>query len=547
MESGKLSLVVIAQQTDEELSWPRRSLLSVDRVSCANNHSCKDLRALRARSNYSVASTLAPCPAFVYHRAKAVGERMASRLLQSMDYAGGDVILPQTIGRSLAMRPEEGRRGRDRHYHDGRDFWADVLNEKLGAERNVTLERARLFEWFPRNPGLFHTPQAKMARAEAERHIRHIEERAYDAFRNEADAPPDHAGLIRSVTAGEGPTRTQIFTPQGKLSMLQGGIGCIRLQPAIFDGQSRGWFMAATSSHAPDEGVPLFVPDELYQGWIDRVRDRGFATVTLHGRTRFIPRQFIDLHAVRNGIPRLYVEVDEICDAGPDEGYGLVSVASSFVAEHEGRTKIYAAYVTFDPGHAGARSSAARWLRDEYVRGFYDGELLTDFDQQAPTISDTLFSLDEVLTSPDLAAAIRRLRDLRGYFDWEMLKESTFSFIEHKEYVRMKVEANNNNGNMVVGGDGSNNRLLINNPDLPGMAASLQELISGLRTEPPSDDRDRAIGALLDAKEAADAGDGNALSSALKRMKPLASKVIDIGEKIGVGVAVAAIKSATGI
>src|SRR5688572_23497862 len=155
---------------------------------------------------------------------------MAGRLLESVAYHLSEVILPQTVGRSLLMWPKATKPKADRHYHSSDDFWQDVLTGRLGGERIVALERSRLFEWFPRNPGLFHTGRARWAREEAERHIRHIEGRDYDAFRNDADAPPDHASLIRSVTGADGPTRTQIFTPQGKLSMLQGGIGCVRLQ-----------------------------------------------------------------------------------------------------------------------------------------------------------------------------------------------------------------------------------------------------------------------------------------------------------------------------
>ena len=395
---------------------------------------------------------------------------MTGRVLESMDYVGRQgidaIIVPQTVGRSLMMKPAARPQGKDRVYFRAEEFWKDVLNEKLSAERLVTLDHMRLFEWFPRNPGLFHTEDARQARAQAENHIRHIEEGGFEAFRSNADAPPDHAALIRAVTGGSGPTRTQIFTPRGKLSMLQGGIGCVRLQPAVLDDGSRAWFMSATSNTSPDEGIPLLVPDSLYQMNIDRIRDAGFATVRLRGRTRFIEARFTDLYAVRGGIPRLYVEVEEIEDAGPDLDHGLVSVAASFVAEIEGQTSIYAAYVTFDPGFEGARASAARWMRDEYVKGYYKGELLTDFDQQRPTISNTLFSLNEVLTSPDLAAAIRRLHDLRGYFNWEMLNESTFNFNTHREFVRMKVEANNNSGAMIIGDNNSANQLTVNRADL---------------------------------------------------------------------------------
>jgi hypothetical protein len=473
---------------------------------------------------------------------------MTRRVLEPMDWVGSRgidaIIVPQTVGRSLMMKPAARPQGKDRVYFRSEDFWEDVLSEKLGAERLVTLDNMRLFEWFPRNPGLFHTEEAQWARAEAENHIRHIEERDFEAFRSNADAPPDHAALIRTVTGGGGPTRTQIFTPKGKLSMLQGGIGCVRLQPALLDDGSRAGFMSATSSTSPDEGIPLLVTDSLYQTNIDRIKESGFATVRLRGRTRFIEERFTDFYTVRAGIPRLYVEIEEIEDAGPDVDYGLVSVAASFVAEIEGQTSIYAAYVTFDPGFEGARANAARWMREEYVQGYYKGEVLTDFDQQRPTISNTLFSLNEVLTSPDLAAAIRRLRDLRGYFDWDMLNEGTFNFNTHQEFVRMKVEANNNSGAMIIGDNNSANQLTVNRADLVRLGNELERLVENLRKEPPSDQRDRAVGALLDAKESATDGNAAMTTSALQRLKPIGRKIVDIGEKIGVGLAVAAIKSA---
>jgi hypothetical protein len=304
--------------------------------------------------------------------------------------------------------------------------------------------------------------------------------------------------------------------------------------------------MSATSSTSPDEGIPLLVPDELYQSYIDRIRGSGFANVSLRGRTRFVPERFLDLYAAKRGIPRLYVEVEEITDAGHDEDYGLVSVAASFIAEIEGETSIYAAYVTFDPGHTGARASAARWLHEEYVQGFYKGTLLTDFDQQAPTFSDTLFSLNEVLTSSNLALTIKRLSDLYGRFDWSMLEKRSINFTEHREYVRMKIEANNNSGNQAFGGDNSSVHLIVNNADLPRLSQDLVKLVQELRQQPQSDDRDRVVGALLEANDAATAGNGEEALSALKRLKPFAHKVIDLGERIGVGIAVAAIKSVIG-
>jgi len=255
---------------------------------------------------------------------------MVDRVLEPVDYVGQSgidaIILPQTLGRSLSMKPLAGGTGRDHEYTSSEVFWLDVLSERLIAERVVTLRTMRLFEWFPRNPGLFYKADAKQAREVAQYQIMDIDQQAYSAFQANADAPPDHASLIRSITGAQGAARTKIFTPQGKVSMLQGGIGCVRFQPVRLGEGTRAWFMSATSGTAPDEGVPLLVPDNLYPAAIDRIRDVGFATVTITGRTRFIPEQFLDVYATKNGIPRLYVKVDELFDAGPDHDYGMVSV-----------------------------------------------------------------------------------------------------------------------------------------------------------------------------------------------------------------------------
>ena len=39
------------------------------------------------------------------------------------------------------------------------------------------------------------------------------------------------------------------------------------------------------------------------------------------------------------------------------------------------------------------------WLKEEYVEKLYQGRVLTDFDQRAPMFSNSLFTLDQVLSS----------------------------------------------------------------------------------------------------------------------------------------------------
>lgn len=473
---------------------------------------------------------------------------MTRRILEPAPYNGiEEFVLPQLIGRSLLITPSDRTGRRDATYDSAEDFWRDVLDERLATERVVTLNAMRVFEWFPRNPGLFHTERGRTARKMAQYHIMGIDRNQHRNYLRDADSPPDHASLIRKITQSDEAARTTIFTPQGKLSMLQGGIGCVRYKSVDRKLGGKAWFMSA-SGLAPDEGIPLLVPDDIYQDLIDRIREDGFAPATLRGRVRFIPEEFRDLYSTKHGIPRLYVDVEEVKDSEEaDHGYGIVSVAASFVAEIRGKeAAIYAAYVTFDPGHRGAKTSAIDWMRDEYVRGLYRGEMLTDFDQQSPSFSDTLFSLDDVMTSPDLAAAIHRLRTSYGHFDWSMLERQSINFTIDRRDMRMKVHIGGDAKNVVIGGHGSSNSLVLNEAQLQKLTRELRKAKQALKGQPDSDERDRMVGALADAEAAAKDANPEGITDALRRLKPLKDKVIDILEKVGVGLTVAAIKAAIG-
>jgi hypothetical protein len=185
------------------------------------------------------------------------------------------------------------------------------------------------------------------------------------------------------------------------------------------------------------------------------------------------------LYSRTYGIQRLYIDVEDIKDTRQAEP-GEVSVAASFLSEYQGRAKLYASYVTFDPGFKGAQQSATQWMREEYIRGLYSGSMLTDFDQQQGELPGTLFSLDQVLTSPDLAAKIQTLRQKFGYFDWGMLEKASFSFHEHEEQIMVKaiVEGKNHRVNITTG----SNSPISANTGAPGVQATPQEKYRHLYT-----------------------------------------------------------------
>jgi hypothetical protein len=76
---------------------------------------------------------------------------------------------------------------------------------------------------------------------------------------------------------------------------------------------------------------------------------------------------------------------------------------------------------------------------------------------------------------------------------------------------------------------------------LSELAVELAKLRAVLRDEPDSPDRDSAIGALADAEVAATKGDE---PTTLKHLARVGKWVVSIAEKIGVGVAIAALKTA---
>src|SRR5690349_40830 len=98
------------------------------------------------------------------------------RVLEDQTWMAEDLLLPHTLGRSFYVRPDEREQIEDRKYFSNSAFWKDILDpQKATAERIVALNGFNVFEWIPRNPGLYHTERGAQARIEAQYHIRSID------------------------------------------------------------------------------------------------------------------------------------------------------------------------------------------------------------------------------------------------------------------------------------------------------------------------------------------------------------------------------------
>lgn len=186
------------------------------------------------------------------------GDAMSADVFQpQIDFQVRDVGFAHLRNRRLLTKPIRLNLSADRTYFENEKFWNDTLNQTIRSTFVVFLNRFDLFEWFPRSPGLYYTPNAAYARQEATRHID-------TDFPDRSEITRDHASQLHGLSVRDvGRDRKLVFTPAGKFSMLEGGIGNIRFKPIQFP-HGIHWFMTASSSGVPDDGIPIALPDDFY-------------------------------------------------------------------------------------------------------------------------------------------------------------------------------------------------------------------------------------------------------------------------------------------
>jgi hypothetical protein len=276
-------------------------------------------------------------------------------------------------------------------------MWADVLSERIRARRTVVVRDVLLSEWFPRSPGLFHTPDAAARREEARHHLMMLTDDQRERYARSDPPGPD------------------VFDLYGKYQMLAGGIGCVRLnRRASVDGPL--WFMSASSTLFAEEGMPVALSDDLYEQYIDEITVRGVLPCTVTGRLMLLPDSLLTLFEDYRGVPRVYIHVDRIeaagytaLECGEDP---IVSAAVLFTSE-ERPYRMNAAYINFVPGRVGTLERRLPWL-EEYVKGLHGGTVVTDFDEQATRFPHAVFSLSKVAQGALVGAEIRSVASAAG-------------------------------------------------------------------------------------------------------------------------------------
>jgi hypothetical protein len=247
--------------------------------------------------------------------------------------------------------------------------WQLFIQEQLFDTRRVTLEHFHLFEWFPLSPGKFHTEEGRQNRQQA---------------------------FLDLVDTSQG---IKYFNPSGKLSMLRGGIGAVRLRPRLIAGEPH-FFMTASSSAVCHEGFPVLIPRSFYAQVKPRLLAEGAVPVNLAGEMRYLMEDLPSFFEGHREIPALYLYVDDLTllpSPRPEVTEFAISAAVSFVGEFQEEEGLYATYCTFDPAIDESLQHMLTWIEQFYVTQIYKGAVVTDFDEVQPRFPQAVFGLPDLM------------------------------------------------------------------------------------------------------------------------------------------------------
>jgi len=311
-------------------------------------------------------------------------------------YGGEQLILDHIATSYLSLaRTADRSDGRDKIFIAEEDFWGSARRDELRGSNRITLRRFCVTEWIPTSPGEFHSHAGAISRQSAEDQLLELD--VADQRFLQDTASPDVA----------------VYTPTGKYSMLDGGLGCVRLQDKLTE-YGRLWFMSASSSAMAYAGIPVALHESIYEKVIDHIATEGGMWCDLTGRLAFLPELQM-LYRTNTLGPKFVLVVDGLSTSTSGELSGLMpplaSGAVTFRGGHTPKAREWEigfredapnyAYIRFRPGLRGTLEKRLPWL-EWYVEKVGATSILTDFDEQMTRFRDAKFSLSRI-SSGDVA------------------------------------------------------------------------------------------------------------------------------------------------
>ena len=200
-----------------------------------------------------------------------------------------DLGLYRSISAEERITPERGR------YVENESLWADILAGRVRHGDTVNLVNFQLIEWLPSAPGRYFTSDAARSRNEARRW--------WDTTNDE-------------------------YLPLGKLEMVLGGVGSVRLAPRDIRG-GEVCFFGATSNGVSHCGIPLVTPIEVGRKLLKRIEKTGGCTASISGSLWPLPLGASPIKFDR-GIPKYFLFAESVTDIGEPKSNPLVTVAIAF-------------------------------------------------------------------------------------------------------------------------------------------------------------------------------------------------------------------------
>ena len=253
----------------------------------------------------------------------------------------------------------------DYSYKDNQSFWEDAIKGAHFEEMRIHLRNFHLTEWLPSAPGRYFTEEAVQSRIEAKHFF--------------------------DPTKGE-------YRPFGKLRMVLGGVGSLRLGAKLVDA-AYTHFLGASSTGVTHEGIPVAMSKEQFRCVIDPIKKNGGCITNLTGSLRVLPTSISTIQYDRD-IPRYCFFVDEFDVIEPSsEDQLLANVAIMFPSKYyhyddrENPELIMGGYTTnmikmwsfcsFKPSSKNSLKNAVDWLKDYASRhsGMENPPIFTNFDE----------------------------------------------------------------------------------------------------------------------------------------------------------------------
>jgi hypothetical protein len=263
----------------------------------------------------------------------------------------------------------------DKTFNSNILFWQSVLGNECYPEQVIKLEGFHLIEWIPIAPGLFHTSEALWNRREAQRNaVRLLEENSVGptwrpSILNVAsfEGNPLFKNILNTLKTNPNKKVVIEYNPDGKESMIKGGIGSVRLASKLINGSEK-YILGATSTGVSHEGIPLIVETVLYQEAISKIKENGGFNVNLIGRLKIIPK---DLSIIKsyNEIPRFCLYVEKIEFNNPSNREDLMSsIAVSYYSSNSFANKRLS-FCSFTPDKKDSELvGAVNWLQEYAIK-----------------------------------------------------------------------------------------------------------------------------------------------------------------------------------